>query len=373
MRLYILVIILFIFTLSYPAESITVHHAPQLSENSEVDVLLFLKSGSDKAEIYIRGNGNYDIVIGKPGVVQLYSLSLSSHFTKKQSVYLHKDTPSVFIIQALKPGTSQILLMKGRSAKASIKVCVGVEFLLTFDDGPSLKQTPKILDILENPGKAIPDKNIKAVFFIKKDNARFVGENEENYLEILHRMNSSGHVFGFHDYGSEIAWNHKGTDHISRLSHDASPNLQDAIRSFNMYMSNHELQIPDYVRPPLWKHNQSVLNVYDEFDLNMILTDIRSRDGGNPAGNILIWRRYIKMSLWKKAVNRIHSGVGEIVVTFHDTNKTTADNLRNYLSLLRTGALRAGVAPCGIRFVNETSRVKEILASKSLIYNQQIK
>lgn len=57
---------------------------------------------------------------------------------------------------------------------------------LTFDDGPSDRVTPRILDILK-------EENVKATFFI-------VGKNAENRKNIVKREIDEGHTVGVHSY-----------------------------------------------------------------------------------------------------------------------------------------------------------------------------
>jgi Predicted xylanase/chitin deacetylase len=57
---------------------------------------------------------------------------------------------------------------------------------LTFDDGPSKKYTPEVLDILQKY-------NIHATFFV-------IGKNAENYPEIIKREAEEGHSLGNHSY-----------------------------------------------------------------------------------------------------------------------------------------------------------------------------
>ncbi|WP_026477440.1 polysaccharide deacetylase family protein [Alkaliphilus transvaalensis] len=57
---------------------------------------------------------------------------------------------------------------------------------LTFDDGPSPKITPQILDILK-------DYDIKATFFV-------IGDLAEKYPDILLRIHSEGHLIANHTY-----------------------------------------------------------------------------------------------------------------------------------------------------------------------------
>lgn len=57
---------------------------------------------------------------------------------------------------------------------------------LTFDDGPSPNNTPRVLDILKR-------ENIKATFFI-------IGKNAENNPGILRRERDQGETIGMHSY-----------------------------------------------------------------------------------------------------------------------------------------------------------------------------
>lgn len=60
---------------------------------------------------------------------------------------------------------------------------------LTFDDGPSDRVTPKILDVLDEEG-------VKATFFI-------VGKSAENRRYIVEREYNSGHTVAVHSYSHE--------------------------------------------------------------------------------------------------------------------------------------------------------------------------
>ena len=60
------------------------------------------------------------------------------------------------------------------------------EVALTFDDGPDLEFTPKILDKLKQH-------NVKATFFL-------LGENAEKFPNVVKRIANEGHVIGNHTY-----------------------------------------------------------------------------------------------------------------------------------------------------------------------------
>jgi peptidoglycan-N-acetylglucosamine deacetylase len=64
--------------------------------------------------------------------------------------------------------------------------------VLTFDDGPDLEATPKILDTLKLH-------QIRAVFFV-------VAEKAAMYPDVVRRIVSEGHVVGEHGFAHKHAW-----------------------------------------------------------------------------------------------------------------------------------------------------------------------
>jgi len=60
---------------------------------------------------------------------------------------------------------------------------------LTFDDGPSDKVTPKILDVLK-------EENVKATFFV-------IGRNAETRKKLLKREADEGHTVAVHSYSHD--------------------------------------------------------------------------------------------------------------------------------------------------------------------------
>ncbi|ANE47222.1 xylanase deacetylase [Paenibacillus swuensis] len=60
------------------------------------------------------------------------------------------------------------------------------QIALTFDDGPDVKYTPQLLDLLSQYG-------VKATFFV-------VGTHAEKYPELVKRMHDEGHCIGIHNY-----------------------------------------------------------------------------------------------------------------------------------------------------------------------------
>lgn len=69
---------------------------------------------------------------------------------------------------------------------------------LTFDDGPSANNTPKILDILKKY-------NIKATFFV-------IGQSAEQNSGLVKREISEGHVVGNHTYTHNMSYIYSNPD-----------------------------------------------------------------------------------------------------------------------------------------------------------------
>ena len=62
---------------------------------------------------------------------------------------------------------------------------------LTFDDGPSKKVTPQVLDILK-------EENVPATFFV-------LGKNVEEYPDLAQRIVDEGHVIASHSYSHQFS------------------------------------------------------------------------------------------------------------------------------------------------------------------------
>lgn len=84
-------------------------------------------------------------------------------------------------------GTPQILQVNMNAIFASSEKIA----YLTFDDGPTAKVTPKILDILK-------EYNIKATFFL-------LGCNAENNPDLVKRIHKEGHTIANHGYSHNNA------------------------------------------------------------------------------------------------------------------------------------------------------------------------
>ena len=102
---------------------------------------------------------------------------------------------------------------------------------LTFDDGPSPKYTPELLDGLKKRG-------IKASFFL-------LGKNIEDNRDLVERMEEEGHLIGNHTY------NHVKLDELPETC------AKQEILKTNNKIYEVTGKYPQYMRPPYgaWKKN----------------------------------------------------------------------------------------------------------------------
>lgn len=95
---------------------------------------------------------------------------------------------------------------------------------LTFDDGPSLKWTPRLLDGLKK-------RDVKATFFL-------IGMYAVQYPQIVERMDREGHLIGNHTY-HHVQLNLEDDEHMHR-------EIEDTDKVIYLITGKHTA----FVRPP---------------------------------------------------------------------------------------------------------------------------
>ena len=108
------------------------------------------------------------------------------------------------------------------------------EVALTFDDGPSPKYTPLLLDGLK-------ERNVQATFFL-------LGKNVKENQELVQRMQAEGHLLGNHTY------NHVQLNKIPETT------ARQEILKTNNEIYEATGKYPEYMRPPYgaWKKNMEL-------------------------------------------------------------------------------------------------------------------
>jgi peptidoglycan-N-acetylglucosamine deacetylase len=158
---------------------------------------------------------------------------------------------------------------------------------MTFDDGPSSANTPRLLEILKQ-------RNIKATFFL-------IGENIASNPDIVRQILADGHEIGNH------SWTHP---QLSKLSDDRVTTeiskTQDAIKEASGFT-------PTLLRPPYgaitarqreWIENQ--------FGLSIILWSVDPFDWKRPGASVITQR----------ILSQVRPGA---IILSHDIHKQTVD------------------------------------------------
>ncbi len=177
---------------------------------------------------------------------------------------------------------------------------------LTFDDGPSRKNTEIILDILK-------ERNIQATFFV-------VGENVKKYPELIKRMAEEGHTIGVHCYSHSY-------DKIYAGVQDYVDDFEQA-RELIYEITGEEVWCYRFPGGSINKYNKHLYNDiiekmseagYVYYDWNGCFEDAVS----NPKKEEII-KNAVESTLKRK----------KVIMLAHDTVEETAECLNEVLDLL---------------------------------------
>ena len=150
---------------------------------------------------------------------------------------------------------------------------------LTFDDGPTPRVTPFVLDILKNY-------NAKATFFC-------IGKNVKEYFDIYKQTISDGHKPGNHSF-----------NHLNGWKTDDKKYLEDIKEAANIIDS-------EFFRPPYGRITKFQLKALqgEKFKLKTIMWDVLSGDFD------------IKVSPENCYLNVINNAKPGSIIVFHDSIK----------------------------------------------------
>lgn len=252
------------------------------------------------------------------------------------------------------------LLLPDESVPAPLPV--KIRFLLTFDDGPSIRpEKNPTLSILDQLAVNDIQPGIKAIFFVQTRNAN--GGGTEAGKAIMRRVHGAGHVLGLH---SASPRGHVG--HTRMSSDELNQSLQDGIADIRS-ITGHD---PEFVRPPFWAFTALTKDLYAANRLNMLLSDVKANDGVIHLFNVSFRRRghiYSELSVVRAAIERnelVRVGCCvPIVVTFHDVNTFTASHFSEYLHILMEEVLNAGLRPDDKPFYDTLADVEWTAAQRT--------
>lgn len=174
--------------------------------------------------------------------------------------------------------------------------------ILTFDDGPHPKTTPKILEILRK-------RNLKAIFFV-------LGIQAEKYPELLRQIHAEGHEIGNHSY------NHKNLTQIS------AEQLRQQIEKTNNIIEKITGVKPEFLRPPYGALNKQVVRLTKIRKMNILLWTIDPRD----------WKIKNEASIMRNLDKQLglNGNLRGGVVLLHDIYPATVRALDPFLDKLAT-------------------------------------
>jgi peptidoglycan/xylan/chitin deacetylase (PgdA/CDA1 family) len=154
----------------------------------------------------------------------------------------------------------------------SVPATVPKNVALTFDDGPSPRWTPQVLDILKK-------NNVKATFFM-------VGKNARAYPSLVRRVVAEGHTVGNHSY-----------------SHPNMTKLSNTLQAASMDNTNKYISAaisggykPCFFRPPYGAYNSATVTLARRRGMSVATWSKDTRDWETP--------KYVSSSFQKSIVSR---------------------------------------------------------------------
>jgi len=181
---------------------------------------------------------------------------------------------------------------------------------MTFDDGPSSANTPRLLEILKQ-------RNIKATFFL-------IGQNAASNPDIVRRILADGHELGNH------SWTHP---QLSKLSDDRVTTeinkTQDAIKEASGFT-------PTLLRPPYGAITARQREwIESQFGLSIILWSVDPLDWKRPGASVITQR----------ILSQVRPGA---IILSHDIHKQTVEAMPATLD---------GLIAKGYKFVTVTQLI----------------
>ena len=158
---------------------------------------------------------------------------------------------------------------------------------MTFDDGPSAKLTPRLLDLLAAH-------HVKATFFL-------IGENAAENPEIVAREAREGHEIANH------SWSHPN---LAKMSEDS---VRSQLRRTDDAIKNAMGKSPVLMRPPygsITPHQKKWIN--QEFGYKIVLWDVDPLD----------WRRPGSAAVCNRIVRNTRAGS---IILAHDIHPGTTE------------------------------------------------
>ncbi len=168
---------------------------------------------------------------------------------------------------------------------------------ITFDDGPNMEFTPRILEILK-------ENKAKATFFC-------IGKHMEKYPALIDRIIEEGHTLGNHTYSHSRAFGFFGTSKAVEELRKTKSLIKELADNYT-----------DLYRPAFGVTNPSIERAVKRLGLKSIGWNIRSLDTtSRPAKTVL-----------KRITSKVSKGD---IILLHDTSEKTIKVLERLLVFLQ--------------------------------------
>jgi peptidoglycan/xylan/chitin deacetylase (PgdA/CDA1 family) len=159
---------------------------------------------------------------------------------------------------------------------------------LTFDDGPSRENTPRVLEILA-------EHDIRATFFV-------LGNRAENMPDVLRQVDAAGHELANHGYSHAS---------LRSLFHTQ---IRDEVCRTQQAVQESTGKRPALFRPPFGRYPESAVGILGALGYDFVLWDIDAED----------WRFDDAAQMAKHVVDSAHSGS---IILLHDRESITVHAL----------------------------------------------
>jgi peptidoglycan/xylan/chitin deacetylase (PgdA/CDA1 family) len=175
------------------------------------------------------------------------------------------------------------------------------EVLFTFDDGPAVDKTPKVLDLLDQH-------KIKAVFFV--NGMRFNGPKHDKARELLKEISRRGHAVGNHTVHHYFLC---GTYYIKRAAQEVEENASLIEAAVGIR--------PDLFRTPFGAHCPNLNAVLDGLGIKPIGWDIDPQD----------WKLRNTEKIQAHVIAQLKKLRGRAILLLHDIHAETVAALPKIL------------------------------------------
>ena len=212
--------------------------------------------------------------------------------------------------------------------------------VLTFDDGPHLIQTPKILDLLKSY-------NVKATFFIN------TAHLNQKKLLLAHRILKEGHILASHDYNHRDN-NREDEELFRREFLQSLKDIKSIEKEAGVHQKGIYFRFPFgyYGKNPHYHHLNVIKDlsheIYGENCINIAFWDIDTKDWGPTMGPEEIaqnvkahmeggWAPTVisENNKWKKIRIKIKNPPQGGVILLHDTKKETFHGTKLILKMAK--------------------------------------